>query len=346
MTITPNSFVALGVDLIAVLRSATGADVDFAEPPTPIAGGFYAQLLRFRLDGATDGWRQELVARVMPDPGTAAKETTVQAGVASQGYPTPAVRLEGGPGDGLGQAFMIMDLAPGAPMLAGLDGVAAISALPRLARALPELLAESTTTLHGLDPTPIRDRLAQSGSSGVGIDPVVASLGETARVLGRRDLAMAATWLATHRPEVEPDVICHGDLHPFNVLVDSDGSFTVLDWSAALLAPATYDVAFTGLILAEPPVTVARPLRPFVRMAGRRLARRFHRAYQHRSGTELDRQSLAWHEGVVCLRALVEVAGWAESGLTSDRRGHPWLVCGPRFATRLSGLTGVRVTTG
>jgi len=331
------------VDLLDVLRTATGAHVDFAEPPTPITGGFYARLVRFRLHGATDGWRQELVARVMPDPGTAAKETMVQAGVASQGYPTPAVRLDGGPGDGLGQAFMVMDLAPGAPILAGLDGIAAMSALPRLARALPGLLAESMALLHRLDPRPIRDRLTQPGGSGVGIDQVVASLGETAVLLGRGDLAMAATWLATHRPEAEPDVICHGDLHPFNVLVDTDGSFTVLDWSAALLAPAAYDVAFTGLILAEPPVTVARPFRPLVRIAGRRLARRFRRAYQRRSGAELDRQSLAWHEGLVCLRALLEVAGWADAGLTSERRGHPWLVCGPRFATRLSVLTEVRV---
>jgi aminoglycoside phosphotransferase (APT) family kinase protein len=279
----------------------------------------------------------------MPDSGIAAKEIAIQEEVAVQGYPTPAVHLAGGPGDGLGQAFMIMDLAPGDPMLTGLSGIAAIAVLPRLARQLPEVLADSLTRLHRLDPTPVRDRLASSGTSVLGMTQVVTSLGESAGLLGREDLADAASWLATHRPPHKQEVICHGDLHPFNVLVDSDGSITVLDWSAALLAPATYDVAFTGLILAEPPVAVPRPLRPAVRVAGRFLARRFRRNYRRISDTELDDRELSWHEGVVCLRALAEVAGWIAAGQLSERRGHPWLVCGPAFAIRLQALTGVAV---
>ena len=106
----------------------------------------------------------------------------------------------------------------------------------------------------------------------------------TARLLAREDLAEVVNWLATHRPMREPDVICHGDLHPFNVLVTLGGSITVLDSSAALLAPATYDVAFTGLILTEPPVAVPRPLRPLARIAGRFLGRRFHAEYQNSQG--------------------------------------------------------------
>ncbi len=42
---------------------------------------------------------------------------------------------------------------------------------------------------------------------------------------------------------------------------------------------------------------------------------------------------------VVCLRALVEVAGWDEPE-RERRSGHPWLVSGPAFASRLSKLTG------
>jgi aminoglycoside phosphotransferase (APT) family kinase protein len=331
-------------ELLAVLRTATGSDVEYDATPTVLVGGFWAQLVRFRLRGAPEGWRQELVARVMPDSGIAAKETAVQAEVAYQGYPTPAVRLAGGPNDGLGRAFMVMDLATGVPMLSGLGGVAAVAALPKLARRLPVLLADSMTRLHRLDPTPVRARLVRSGASCQGIDPVVTNLGDTAAQLGRNDLAAVATWLAEHRPRREPEVICHGDLHPFNVLVDTDGSITVLDWSAALLAPAAYDVAFTGLILAEPPVAVPRLLRPAVRVAGRWLARRFRDQYRRRSVTELDAHSLSWHEGVVCLRALVEVAGWGADGRIDERRGHPWLICGPAFAARLTALTGTPVS--
>ena len=141
-----------------------------------------------------------------------------------------------------------------------------------------------------------------------------------------------------------PELICHGDLHPFNFLVDPDGAITVLDWSAARLGPGAYDVAFTGLVLAEPPVSVPRALRPLVRAVGRRLADRFRRNYARRTATDIDPWSLRWNEGVVCLRTLVEVAGWDAEGGADERRGHPWLVSGPAFASRLSDLTGTAVS--
>jgi len=104
----------------------------------------------------------------------------------------------------------------------------------------------------------------------------------------------------------------------------------VLDWSAGLLAPAAYDVAFTGLVLAEPPVAVPSMLRPVVRAVGRFLARRFRSAYVRLSRVDVEADSLQWYEGVVCLRALVEVAGWVAAGTADGRTGHPWIVCGIR----------------
>jgi hypothetical protein len=115
-------------------------------------------------------------------------------------------------------------------------------------------------------------------------------------------------------------------------------------WSAALLAPPAYDVAFTGLLLAEPPVSVPAPLRPVVRAAGAGLARRFRRAYLERTGTPMDDDVLRWHEGIVCTRALVEVAGWVHEGTVAGRDAHPWLVSGAAFAGRLEKLTGVHVS--
>lgn len=115
---------------------------------------------------APDGWGEDLVARVMPDPGIAAKESAIQAEVAAQGFPTPAVHLAGGPDEGLGRAFMVMDLADGAPMLEGLGGAGAIASLPRLARSLPIALGEAMAALHRLDVAPVRARLAALDKSG------------------------------------------------------------------------------------------------------------------------------------------------------------------------------------
>ena len=167
---------------------------------------------------------------------------------------------------------------------------------------------------------------------------------DTAVTLGRSDLAAAAGWLAANPTNEKGVVLCHGDMHPFNVLADDSGGVTVLDWSAAVLAPQTYDLGFTSLLLAEPPLVVPGPLRPVVRGAGRALSNRFVRAYERAAGVVVDRAVLEWHQALICLRALVEVAGWVAAGTIDDRGGHPWVLVGDAFATRLGQRTGVGVT--
>jgi len=328
--------------LLTVLRDATGSPaLGFAAPPERLTGGFWAELLAFRLVGGPEGWDRDLVARIMPEPAVARKETLVQAEVASLGFATPAVRTAGGPGDGLGRAFMVMDRAPGTPLLAGLAGGKVLARLPSLAAAIPETLAVTMTRLHRLDPDPLRHRLSDDTPAAT-VEGLLGRLLAAAQEQQRPDLAGAARWLAGHPPPPAPDVICHGDLHPFNLLVAPGGAVTVLDWSAALLGQRAYDVAFTALVLAEPPIAVPAPLRPLVRTAGRLLARRFVRRYRLHSGVTIPPGSLRWHQAVVCLRALVEVAGWDAEELRT-RAGHPWLLSGPSFAARVTELAGVPV---
>jgi hypothetical protein len=63
-------------DLLEVLRAATSTPtLAFDGPPGRLTGGFWAELVSFRLRGAPPGWQGDLVARVMPDPRIAAKET-------------------------------------------------------------------------------------------------------------------------------------------------------------------------------------------------------------------------------------------------------------------------------
>ena len=173
----------------------------------------------------------------------------------------------------------------------------------------------------------------------VTVTGLVCVLAQFGAEFGRPDLAGAARWLADHAPAPAPDVICHGDLHPFNLLADGD-RVTMLDWNTALLAPRAYDVAFTSLLLSEPPLRVPGWQRPLVRRAGRLIARRFIRAYQHQAAATVKADELSWHQAVLCLRALVEVASWD----AADRRaGHPWLLSAPAFARRLAILTGAPV---
>jgi len=329
--------------LIGVLRSATGTPgLKYERRPEPMRGGFWAELFAFSLANPPAGWPAGLVARLTPDPGSARKETIVQRAVAAAGFPTPFVRAAGGPDDGLGQAFMIMDRAAGEPALSGLDGGLTPAAVPRLLRRIPGLLATSMARLHALDPGLVRGELEQLHEVPVTVPGLLGAVARFAGEFGRTDLVDAARWLNDHPPGPSPDVICHGDLHPFNLLADGD-RVTVLDWSTALLAPRAHDVGFTSLLLSEPPLRVPGWQRPLVRMLGRMLARRFVRDYQRQAGTTVGPGELRWHQAVVCLRALTEVASWVHLGVDGTRAGHPWLIVGPAFARRLAALTGAPV---
>jgi aminoglycoside phosphotransferase (APT) family kinase protein len=336
---------SLSTDLLGALRRAVGdPNLAYGEEPVALTGGFWAELVTFRLNDPPVGWEGPLVARVMPDPATAAKETVFQAEVAHQGYATPVVLASGGPDEGVnGKAFMVMALADGNPLLAGLGGLGALGRLPSLARRLPVTLATALAGLHRLDPAPVERALDTSGVARPGLDSMLESLRSTSGELGRADLAAAAAWLQTHPPVDGPVVICHGDMHPFNLLVDDRGETTVLDWSAAMLASGTYDLGFTSLVVASPPLVVPPLLRPVVAAAGRALSRRFVRAYERATGDRVDSASLVWHQGVICVRALLEVAGWVAAGTIDGRGGHPWVISGDAFAARLRELTGVVV---
>ena len=329
--------------LIGVLRSATGTPgLEYERQPEPMRGGFWAELFSFSLANPPDGWPAQLVARLMPDPGTARKETIVQSAVAAAGFPTPFVRASGGPDCGLGQAFMVMDRAAGRSALSGLDSGPTPAGVLRLLRQVPELLAAPMARLHALDPDLVRGELGQVRGVPVTVAGLLSMLARFAAEFGRPDLVSAARWLTGHPPAPAPDVICHGDLHPFNLLADGD-RVTVLDWSTALLAPRAHDVAFTSLLLSEPPLRVPGWERPLVRVAGGELARRFVRSYWRQTATTIESGELRWHQGVACLRALVEVASWIHQGVAGPRAGHPWLVSGPAFAGRLAALTGAPV---
>jgi aminoglycoside phosphotransferase (APT) family kinase protein len=243
--------------------------------------------------------------------------------------------------DGEGIALMVMDLAPGAPLLSGINGLGSLRAALKSLRRIPELLALAMAELHAVDPRLVEDLLGQTEVP-VTTEQLLPSLIDMATSADRPDLASAANWLLNHRPGHVDHVICHGDLHPLNILVDT-ADFTVVDWSGALLGPRAFDLAYTSLLLAEPPLVVPGPARWLVRTLGARLARRFVAEYERQSGAKVGADQMRWYEGLVCQRALVEVATWQHRGQMDDRAGHPWITCGPAYAQRLRALTGVPI---
>jgi len=331
--------------VLGVLRDRTGRpDLDYAVPPVPLRGGFWAELFSMRLADPPPELAGDLVVRVMPDALAARRETIVQSVVVAQGFPAPAIRFAAEADSPVGRAFMVMERAPGVPLLGGLAATAVIAHLPRLARRLPVLLADAAAELHAIDPAPVRHGLTAAGPAAVtDVSELLRTLTATAEDLGHPDLTGAGRRLRELRPAPGDEVVCHGDLHPFNVLVDGE-RVTVIDWTAARIAEPAYDLAFTWLLLADPPLDLPGALRPPIHVAAAIAARGFLRRYRHRTRTAIPDASLRWHVGLHCLRALVEVAGWIRAGELGTHLGHPWLTSGRAFASRLHRLTGIGIT--
>jgi aminoglycoside phosphotransferase (APT) family kinase protein len=324
-----------------ILEALRGAwpTVELATEPRPLTGGYWATILRLRLTGAPDHVPDDVVLRVVPNPEMGAKEIAVQAAIAEAGAPTPTVHLTGPAGGPLGDAWAVMDLAPGDPLLAGLDGAAALRNLPRILARLPARLADTMSAVHHIDPAPVvRRARAVAPTVALTVDELWRHLRAGADVTGRRDLVDAVDTLAQRTPPQGDVVLCHGDLHPFNLLRDGD-RISVLDWTAALVAPPTYDVALTRLLLRYPPLAAPPALRPTIDAGARALARRFVRRYRHANPTA-DLTDLDWYTGLHATRVLIDLATWHKTG-DSRANTHPWTLIAPGAATELARITGI-----
>jgi aminoglycoside phosphotransferase (APT) family kinase protein len=339
VTATPTA-----TSLLDTLRGATGlAGLDYREPPTALTGGFYAEMLRFRLDGPPPHLDRDLVAKIVPDPAAGAWEATIQRHVADTGFPTPPVRLTAPASGPLGRYLIVMDHVDGHTPMAGLRMGTIASQVPSLFRHLPDQLARIAARLHALDPEPLAAELATVDPS---IRPTSAAFVERqverAHELGRPDVARAAQRLLADRPPPAPVAIAHGDLHPFNLLV-TDGEPQLIDWTVARIAEPGFTLGFTHLVLANPPIPLPRAGAAVLRPLGRNIAGRFLRTYRSlTAGTPaaVDDAALDWHRRVHALRILVELAVWDAAG-TRPASGHPWLVLEP-VARDALGLAGDR----
>lgn len=316
--------------LLDELRDRLGSPaVGFAIPPRRLTGGFWADMFVLHLNHNTSGeLPAEVVARITPDAALSAWETTVQAGVAAQGFPTPAIHMSGGADSPLGRAWSLMDLADGQPLLAGLSGISALLRLPRLATRLPDQLARISAQLHQLDPAPIRADLETVTGRPVEVDGLLAHLELRATACGDTRIDAALSKLRRTQPTPGRAVVCHGDLHPFNVLADGD-RLTLLDWTAAQIADPTYDLAFTTLLVSTPPLDAPAPLRPAVGAAARWVGRRFLQRYEHHTGTTIEQQRLGWHTTLHATRILCDVAEWRAADDGEGRNDHPWHALAP-----------------
>jgi hypothetical protein len=110
--------------------------LDYAEPLTPITGGYDTRIFAFRLSGAPGHFSIPLILRVLGRQHLSARalsERAIQNAVAGLGYPAPRVLLASPDPTILGGAFLVMERLPGRPLLDAYFASRAISTSARRA---------------------------------------------------------------------------------------------------------------------------------------------------------------------------------------------------------------------
>ena len=305
--------------LLDAIRDQRGNDrIEWASEPELLVGGFSNKLWRLEITG-DDELTGTLVGRVLPDADIALREIAVQTYLARAGFATPAVRLSGAPGQHLEHAWMLMEHVQATPLLADLSGLSALTRLPSLARSIPSRLARCATSLHSYDARP----LAESLGTGNDVLDFLSHMRTRMVASKQTELVALANGLLAAPPDSDRIVVCHGDLHPFNVLASAKGD-TVIDWTTAQRADPTYDLAFTNLLLTHPPLETPWMLRPIVTRVGRSLGRRFLDSYCEQTNFRIDPDTMNWFTLLGALRILVEISNLRLDG-QDDPRSHPFI---------------------
>jgi len=328
-------------DLLRVLSAHAGGGLRFATPPAAMTGGFWAKIYSFELDHPPADLAGPLVLRVMPSREAGVREAIVQRTIAEQGYSTPRVVLDG-VDEPLGGAFMVMQRVDGDGLLADLGLGRTVLQFPKVARHLAAQLSRAEVQLHELDPQPLVDRLRQAGIdiSVLGVDSRLGQI-DAAAEAGHTGFGDLVGWLRSRRPVMTPAVICHGDIHPFNMLETADESFSVLDWTNASVCRREFDVGCTAALLNCAPIHVPAIGRAPLRAMTNALAQRFITAYRRQVPINLD--VVEWFETLQYGRCLAEVAmaPTTNDGIIGPR--HPFRISAPAMNRQLREITEVNV---
>jgi aminoglycoside phosphotransferase (APT) family kinase protein len=306
-----------------------------------MTGGFWAAIYTFELDHPPADLAGPLVLRVMPTRDAGVREAIVQRTVAEQKYSTPRVVLDG-VDEALGGAFMVMERVHGVGVLGNIGLGRMVLQFPKIARHLAAQLSRASVQLHELDPHPLIERLARANVNvaALGVESRLAQIDSAAQA-GCAGFANLAEWLRSARPVMTPMVVCHGDIHPFNMLETADDSFSLLDWTNACLCRREFDVGCTAALLNCAPIGVPAIGRAPLRAMTNSLAQRFITAYRRQVPINLD--TVEWFETLQYGRCLAEVAiaPIKNDGIVGPR--HPFRVSAPAMIRQLREITDVKV---
>jgi aminoglycoside phosphotransferase (APT) family kinase protein len=327
-------------------RELDDPSLEYGAGPLRISGGNENDIFGFQLRAAPEPFDQPLVARVFGAGATveqARREAAVHQAVIEQGLAAPRVLLVGDELSGVGGAFLIME------RVTGRSGVELLRPSPLLLR-LPSLLADTMFALHRLDHEALFTAVE---ASGLDRRSVVLDLSEETRErqAARQfpSLERLGVWLDTNRPRSGSPTITHGDLHPFNLMIEDGKVSAVLDWTRAVVAPPEYDLAANRIILRYGPTVDEGLLRSVVPLYRRWLLHRSEAAYRVRF--PFDESLVRYFEVHFAINILTNVALMRQAKASGgerrpDRDKKSEALDGPNLPgmlARVERLSGIRV---
>ncbi len=328
--------------LLRLLRAEPGMrSVSFAEPPKRLMGGFETLIYAFRLSEAATHLAGPLVLRLLAEPGgmrQAGKEAVFQNAVAAAGYPAPRVLVAGGERTLGGRAFNVMERVHGHSMME--DLLAGRATGPEVA----DLLAQTHADLHAVPSDRIANAIEEADiplravSLAGQLDNLRRYVADGA--LARLEPGMA--WLLENQPvERDPLMVCHGDFHPGNVMVDSGKVTGVLDWSGAQLADPEHDVAVSLVLVSVAAPELAGELPP---QAFEAFALGYLESYSRRR--TVDPERVRYYRAYRAMRAFFRGTAARTPGVNPGlvpRDQYPWAAEGAvrRLARVIQETTGI-----
>lgn len=312
---------AVSVALLEQLREHAGTSVEYLELPVQLKGGFETFTYGFRVSSEYGQFSGPLILRLFRERGKATqgqREAAFQNALAGLGYPVPRVVLQVGSPGIQGRPFNVMDRVKGRPMIAeNLDGGADLS-------AVSGWIARVHTRLHGVPVQPVKDAVERSGfpADAFSIWHRLSWLDRYFDEPAFAALLPVMVWLRDNRPgDRKTPVVCHGDFHPGNVMVDNGTVTGVIDWPGASFADAEHDVAVTLVLMG----IVAGGLFP----DGRELLQGFRAAYldAYEERRALGHDRLEYYEVMRSYIGFVRGTASMTQGVNPEllpRDGYPW----------------------
>ena len=129
-------------------------------------------------------------------------------------------------------------------------------------------------------------------------------------------------WLCRTAPTMSTsdNVVCHGDFHPLNVLIDATGSMGVVDWTDACIADRHHDVGRTTSLYSLAYVLADSPVERMALRAMRKRIVAWHlKSYEAEARLAVDPRRLAWWQAVHAFRGWLQLCEVDERAV-EDRR--------------------------